>query len=149
MRAVLSDQSSLRSSCRTLYVILRLFFFLMIRRPPRSTLFPYTTLFRSLPLTPPATSPPSPRWICCPSDEDRKSTRLNSSHQIISYAVFCLKKKKILEHNFYTHQPPTSFEMIRFISTHGGSVIVVSLLFFLMIRRPPRSTLFPYTTLFR
>src|SRR5260363_462085 len=97
MRAVLSDQSSLRSSCRTLYVILRLFFFLMIRRPPRSTLFPYTTLFRSLPLTPPATSPPSPRWICCPSDEDRKSTRLNSSHQIISYAVFCLKKKKILQ----------------------------------------------------
>src|SRR3990170_5483710 len=68
------------------------FFFLMIRRPPRSTLFPYTTLFRSL------------RWLyvgilqCClrTSDRplDRKSTRLNSSHQIISYAVFCLKKKK-------------------------------------------------------
>src|SRR3989440_3397523 len=48
------------------------FFFLMIRRPPRSTLFPYTTLFRS----------------------DRKSTRLNSCHDQISYAVFCLKKKK-------------------------------------------------------
>src|SRR2546426_8573004 len=70
------------------------FFFLMIRRPPRSTLFPYTTLFRS---------------VKCPSSgeearncwsnlerlrPDRKSTRLNSSHLVISYAVFCLKKKK-------------------------------------------------------
>src|SRR5260221_6163247 len=92
------------------------FFFLMIRRPPRSTLFPYTTLFRS----------PSVSWKCMPSDRhrvvsgrypgqitvlvpimlfvrgsvrlppdgDRKSTRLNSSHTVISYAVFCLKKKK-------------------------------------------------------
>src|SRR6266542_5869724 len=67
------------------------FFFLMIRRPPRSTLFPYTTLFRS-----------PGRWGCrrlrrgrpwC-RREDRKSTRLNSSHGSISYAVFCLKKKK-------------------------------------------------------
>src|SRR5258708_39325903 len=81
------------------------FFFLMIRRPPRSTLFPYTTLFRSVP---PAAS--ASRLRCrrleiasnsfCASDtgeetiRDRKSTRLNSSHQIISYAVFCLKKKK-------------------------------------------------------
>src|SRR4051812_49850325 len=78
------------------------FFFLMIRRPPRSTLFPYTTLFRS--------------YVCCadararytagslltsmqpavedPAIVDRKSTRLNSSHMSISYAVFCLKKKK-------------------------------------------------------
>src|SRR5258708_18392590 len=69
----------------------------MIRRPPRSTLFPYTTLFRSL-----------IKWIYRGCDrvlvqseafipsveaQDRKSTRLNSSHQIISYAVFCLKKK--------------------------------------------------------
>src|SRR5471032_941717 len=69
------------------------FFFLMIRRPPRSTLFPYTTLFR-----------PGPRRRCWPrratasarscSPLDRKSTRLNSSHITISYAVFCLKKKK-------------------------------------------------------
>src|SRR5438034_2283130 len=72
----------------------------MIRRPPRSTLFPYTTLFRS----------PDPRGsrrrggLCrptCPAcraswtaKTDRKSTRLNSSHTVISYAVFCLKKKK-------------------------------------------------------
>src|SRR5258708_10744075 len=64
----------------------------MIRRPPRSTLFPYTTLFRS----PPSYSSTSP-WTCCTRcliRADRKSTRLNSSHQIISYAVFCLKKKK-------------------------------------------------------
>src|SRR5215475_15093271 len=66
------------------------FFFLMIRRPPRSTLFPYTTLFRP-------SSPPSdcPRWSPrCWTAADRKSTRLNSSHVKISYAVFCLKKKK-------------------------------------------------------
>src|SRR5256885_5390306 len=102
----------------------------MIRRPPRSTLFPYTTLFRSLTMkksqklllalavviscsTYSASGqiyvqvrpvarvvvhndpPPSPRhvWV-----QDRKSTRLNSSHLVISYAVFCLKKKKNLQH---------------------------------------------------
>src|SRR5260221_4085652 len=97
---------------------LLIFFFLMIRRPPRSTLFPYTTLFRSLgvprrrrdrrarsarrhhaagarkarqpdlrdQLQPPAARRP-----------DRKSTRLNSSHTVISYAVFCLKKKTLAE----------------------------------------------------
>src|SRR2546429_4280739 len=75
------------------------FFFLMIRRPPRSTLFPYTTLFRSR-----ASSSTATRRIGCtscrsaPSARDRKSTRLNSSHGYISYAVFCLKKKKNL-HN--------------------------------------------------
>src|SRR5438876_8635458 len=69
------------------------FFFLMIRRPPRSTLFPYTTLFRSgaRPCLPPA-HPVS--TTDAPRPPDRKSTRLNSSHPSISYAVFCLKKKK-------------------------------------------------------
>src|SRR5256885_3737999 len=100
----------------------------MIRRPPRSTLFPYTTLFRSVldhghrglvaggldpeddqvGLTPSGTSPMMPSRIrlysgewtssthitSASSDVDRKSTRLNSSHLVISYAVFCLKKKK-------------------------------------------------------
>src|SRR6266536_5053755 len=69
------------------------FFFLMIRRPPRSTLFPYTTLFRS-----PARRSPLHCDIGDVRDDrragDRKSTRLNSSHEWISYAVFCLKKKK-------------------------------------------------------
>src|SRR5260221_6378762 len=85
----------------------------MIRRPPRSTLFPYTTLFRSLsdakarrtagePALPPSQSharlkldeshhQPDEREV---ARQDRKSTRLNSSHTVISYAVFCLKKKK-------------------------------------------------------
>src|SRR6266852_7449363 len=66
------------------------FFFLMIRRPPRSTLFPYTTLFRSRCKPKPWPSPTT--WPCWHAG-DRKSTRLNSSHGSISYAVFCLKKK--------------------------------------------------------
>src|SRR2546426_8450451 len=91
---------------------LQSFFFLMIRRPPRSTLFPYTTLFRSCVLEddlerpapalalgemhhaaeqPPARAHAEERG----RDEDRKSTRLNSSHLVISYAVFCLYKKNL------------------------------------------------------
>src|SRR6476646_11848131 len=68
------------------------FFFLMIRRPPRSTLFPYTTLFRS----PHPARDPRAESLAPEGDGqgDRKSTRLNSSHTVISYAVFCLKKKK-------------------------------------------------------
>src|SRR5438309_3425157 len=67
------------------------FFFLMIRRPPRSTLFLYTTLFRSYPRMPRQVSG---FWrSASPPPSDRKSTRLNSSHSSISYAVFCLKKK--------------------------------------------------------
>src|SRR2546429_4579755 len=82
------------------------FFFLMIRRPPRSTLFPYTTLFRSILKSDRGSLigrnrsclceghlSPSTQFHQLPS-EDRKSTRLNSSHGYISYAVFCLKKKK-------------------------------------------------------
>src|SRR2546426_10891397 len=79
------------------------FFFLMIRRPPRSTLFPYTTLFRSptkfsdeafsSSYASLVSSLPLPSsW---PTERDRKSTRLNSSHLVISYAVFCLKKKNV------------------------------------------------------
>src|SRR2546430_5367332 len=98
-----------------------MFFFLMIRRPPRSTLFPYTTLFRSPPVckrreqrprSQPLVGPRSrlvqgsgrviervaarhqQRHTADECDPDRKSTRLNSSHSQISYAVFCLKKKK-------------------------------------------------------
>src|SRR6185436_20505908 len=70
------------------------FFFLMIRRPPRSTLFPYTTLFRSRSLHARVARRSWSRQGSVRRDRDRKSTRLNSSHQIISYAVFCLKKKK-------------------------------------------------------
>src|SRR4249920_4051358 len=72
-------------------VLFFFFFFLMIRRPPRSTLFPYTTLFRSRPPWRSWECPPRTVWL---PPRDRKSTRLNSSHVRISYAVFCLKKKK-------------------------------------------------------
>src|SRR5437868_13673280 len=79
----------------TLYISSVFFFFLMIRRPPRSTLFPYTTLFRSGG----AARRRQPRARRAERGDrrvglDRKSTRLNSSHVSISYAVFCLKKKK-------------------------------------------------------
>src|SRR5260221_10659276 len=95
--------------------IIFFFFFLMIRRPPRSTLFPYTTLFRSYVAIPTTAgtgsevtrnavlgSPEhrvkvsirSPLMLPRVALVDRKSTRLNSSHTVISYAVFCLKKKK-------------------------------------------------------
>src|SRR2546427_362299 len=76
--------------------LLFFFFFLMIRRPPRSTLFPYTTLFRSTsPRAPLAFQLVGARTRAARAEhEDRKSTRLNSSHSQISYAVFCLKKKK-------------------------------------------------------
>src|SRR3712207_7005406 len=104
--------------------MLVLFFFLMIRRPPRSTLFPYTTLFRSPPdvgLGVVHRPHPPPRRVGLrvgrlqsvlrPGGvprKDRKSTRLNSSHANISYAVFCLKKKKINKTSWY----------IKYILTH-------------------------------
>src|SRR5438874_6872091 len=72
----------------------------MIRRPPRSTLFPYTTLFRSLELKRPELKPDGRLELRNHTVRvtDRKSTRLNSSHVEISYAVFCLKKKKKTKH---------------------------------------------------
>src|SRR2546430_12559810 len=121
----------------------------MIRRPPRSTLFPYTTLFRSWPLivgvslTEPVgpaegSSPkrvrfssvsslswslvnPLPSWKNW-SKRDRKSTRLNSSHSQISYAVFCLKKKKDNLHYLSDHgQPTISFtqKILKVVSPSG------------------------------
>src|SRR5690242_21329505 len=87
----------------SLFILSFYFFFLMIRRPPRSTLFPYTTLFRSYVsrIEAGARIPSlqilhefAKRLRVTPEFLDRKSTRLNSSHMSISYAVFCLKKKK-------------------------------------------------------
>src|SRR5256885_3852075 len=94
---------------RPLATAILFFFFLMIRRPPRSTLFPYTTLFRSItvlviacphalglaiPLVVSIATERAARGGVLVKDRlDRKSTRLNSSHLVISYAVFCLKKK--------------------------------------------------------
>src|ERR1039457_7617440 len=122
--------------------VLLLFFFLMIRRPPRSTLFPYTTLFRSKGCF-------SKRWTRTPvayhgcSLRDRKSTRLNSSHLVISYAVFCLKKK-IQQLRLLCAFPEVAQRFLARLARQHLEIV-----FFLMIRRPPRSTLFPYTTLFR
>src|SRR5438876_12233475 len=79
------------------FLVFCFFFFLMIRRPPRSTLFPYTTLFRSRrPVQQFPRSVHHSARLRSAGDvrRDRKSTRLNSSHPSISYAVFCLKKKK-------------------------------------------------------
>src|SRR5258708_31980644 len=101
----------------------------MIRRPPRSTLFPYTTLFRSATAAS-VRSPvhrvagqrandafhPHETRALHQDREDRKSTRLNSSHQIISYAVFCLKKKKkhandLPSHPVYLHQVQSTMQL--------------------------------------
>src|SRR6266496_4829999 len=89
-------------------IIYFFFFFLMIRRPPRSTLFPYTTLFRSRPHAGACRAQPQPRddrgGQARVRARDRKSTRLNSSHVEISYAVFCLKKKKNTEIEYSTRK---------------------------------------------
>src|SRR2546430_12918170 len=100
---------------------LLIFFFLMIRRPPRSTLFPYTTLFRSgiavvrgAAVVRGREAAPAQgaarRRACCHAGSDRKSTRLKSRHSQKSYAVFCLKKKKISTHVVLRrlHAPPRS-----------------------------------------
>src|SRR4051795_10127282 len=95
---------------------------------------------------------------------DRKSTRLNSSHTLISYAVFCLKKKRHdggehtgsddgVAHHSHVHVPCATLNVPENNTRLASSVLFIGtllfLIFFLMIRRPPRSTLFPYTTLFR
>src|SRR5438105_11847596 len=85
--------SFLSYTCITTFII-SFFFFLMIRRPPRSTLFPYTTLFRSPALRTRGEHAQHLVAYARRHAGDRRSTRLNSSHEWISYAVFCLKKKK-------------------------------------------------------
>src|SRR2546429_6957881 len=91
------------------------FFFLMIRRPPRSTLFPYTTLFRSFYDRLQNRAESRLKEIMGSKKQDyigdRKSTRLNSSHGYISYAVFCLKKKKILS----AYSPPSQPQQLPYL----------------------------------
>src|SRR6202453_3182593 len=127
------------------------FFFLMIRRPPRSTLFPYTTLFRS-----------RRHWsaacafrVCDTriprSRQDRKSTRLNSSHLRISYAVFCLKKKnaksRVENNNCETRTQVLEYDDVMnkqrsVIYAEGRRVLEGH--FFLKFRAPPELTTFPH-----
>src|SRR6201995_1468825 len=104
-----------------------LFFFLMIRRPPRSTLFPYTTLFRSGgdPGADPGGQPRSrnrPRLL---RRQDRKSTRLNSSHTVISYAVFCLKKKTHLLARLRRQAPNPPLRLPR-VKLHQHRVVLLA-----------------------
>src|ERR1051325_9138445 len=126
----------------------------MIRRPPRSTLFPYTTLFRST--APHALRPVrvhDPDHRPCRDRSEEHTSELQSPY-VISYAVFCLKKKiKIASTTI-----PDSLQLDSAV-VYGRRVSLTkqdtiyypnpNSFFFLMIRRPPRSTLFPYTTLFR
>src|SRR6056300_1630599 len=161
MAAVCSSAIVTTVACRSF----SFFFFLMIRRPPRSTLiltlFPYTTLFRSRRLICPANN----RWVPVHfiSTRSEEHTSELQSHSEISYAVFCLKKKKKKykkPQNNKTYNPRRTTQIPQphlcwFQLCCGDELYgLVSLcFFFLMIRRPPRSTLiltlFPYTTLFR
>src|SRR3954464_14006925 len=120
----------------------------MIRRPPRSALFPSTTLFRSR-----AAPGPRPARARDPGRRpvgrrDRKSTRLNSSHTIISYAVFCLKKNK-------PHKTASvgvgdeDRSVARLMQAEHRRDGLRGFFFFLMIRPPPNSPLFPSPALFR
>src|SRR2546429_888952 len=100
----------------------------MIRRPPRSTLFPYTTLFRSFPSLL-RVSLPEPQEISCPGAfPDRKSTRLNSSHGYISYAVFCLKKKK----NAFDERDPVLIRVRATTSVYLFSFVSLSIVSFML-----------------
>src|ERR1039457_4692795 len=124
------------------------FFFLMIRRPPRSTLFPYTTLFRSaehLPIGPGAF-----RFARMNIHQpDRKSTRLNSSHLVISYAVFCLKKNKIeqrgdrIRNGRRGQRFPTTMQPRRPKLTSASMRRCYCFFFFLNNRAPPEFSPFP------
>src|SRR5215204_2714665 len=127
------------------------FFFLMIRRPPRSTLFPYTTLFRSRRLVPEASgsrpccesrTPANSIRTCQHLAGDRKSTRLNSSHTVISYAVFCLKKKRSTLSAIFPHCLMQSTGLLSYSDqscpiSDADWLFFSDGIFFLMIRLPP------------
>src|SRR6478672_6186420 len=119
----------------------------MIRRPPRSTLFPYTTLFRSASKQPglAATAPQGPSRACSRARSEEHTSELQSRSDLVCRLL--LEKKKLKQ-----------FDGRNLVQEHAPRIpiaqddlldVLVELFFFLMIRRPPRSTLFPYTTLFR
>src|SRR3972149_1936538 len=143
--------------------LLFLFFFLMIRRPPRSTLFPYTTLFRSDEYPTGRDVLIQPSVLLILHRADRKSTRLNSSHSQISYAVFCLKKKSeekitlatnartggdgpvgVRAYVRYTSSPPRHLR-----ESTAPAAIYAGFSFFLMIGGPPEFPPFPHPAPFR
>src|ERR1039458_5715246 len=131
--------------------------------PPRSTLLPYATLFRSVLPGQAGTGQIALRLLAVSPDEhylDRKSTRLNSSHLGISDAAFCLKKREACPPCAGFHKTDLSRQscvrelycgIMRARSRRGLQEFASGpeILLFLVMRRPPRSALFPYTTLFR
>src|SRR5215204_82274 len=140
------------------------FFFLMIRRPPRSTLFPYTTLFRSPGASARRCAAALPRWRSYCTWRSEEHTSELQSHSDLVCRLLLEKKKQnkyqisILEYNFafnkYHYDCTNLFNIIRYfiscrLATMYNHISHLFRIFFLMIRRPPRSTLFPYTTLFR
>src|SRR6516164_909557 len=138
----------------------------MTRRPTRSTLFPYTTLFRSPnELSNSALAQRSARSCTARPTQDRKSTRLNSSHSSISYAVFCLKKKTDMVQDAQVSSSLDRLYTLKETAFTGAATTGILLrltpnvtladslwdnsIFFVLTVRPPITTLFPYTTLFR
>src|SRR5208283_4027775 len=124
----------------------------MIRRPPRSTLFPYTTLFRSSCRLSPASCPPI-RGHSAPAGRrsEEHTSELQSHHDLVCRLLLEKKKSQNLNHAIRKKirevldlQHKVSYSDLRV-----GRSLKLEVIFFLMIRRPPRSTLFPYTTLFR
>src|ERR1043166_1692110 len=126
----------------------------MIRRPPRSTLFPYTTLFRSGCGRARRASASRSRPARYSSARSEEHTSELQSRFGISYAVFCLKKKSVAQDVSLVHQGgQTAASRLRLeLAARPTSLLnedLVHALFFLMVRGPPNSTLFPHTPLFR
>src|SRR4029453_4340693 len=129
------------------------FFFLMIRRPPRSTLFPYTTLFRSCSRIARWNAQSESRVCSRARRRSEEHTSELQSHSDLVCRLLLEKKKKNIgrdtDKRRRARQPLHSLSLEDFPPHTYFSPTSVVLFFFLMIRRPPRSTLFPYTTLFR
>src|SRR6266571_2853541 len=131
------------------------FFFLMIRRPPRSTLFPYTTLFRSSGRARLDAAPAAAHSRHHPGRSEEHTSELQSHVNLVCRLLLEKKKKDVfrLITNYYLVVVCTGstacFSPLCIRSTYLAARRYCSTFFFLMIRRPPRSTLFPYTTLFR
>src|SRR5476649_2598298 len=128
----------------------------MIRRPPRSTLFPYTTLFRSRPEGSPSGGGGRPTRSAAPRRSEEHTSELQSHSDLVCRLLLEKKKQIAGRHVLVIDEKldagRTIAKAVSLIEAAGAASVQVALIlyfFFLMIRRPPRSTLFPYTTLFR
>src|SRR3954466_2615405 len=122
------------------------FFFLMIRRPPRSTLFPYTTLFRSNSSDTDTSVNPEATMSCSGGVRSEEHTSELQSHDNLVCRLLLEKKNNSQKASVRTDAGPQANACLHPHQPKHSGVLPC---FFLMIRRPPRSTLFPYTTLFR